>query len=119
MTYSLTRFSVYEKAKKFIAPSEKNPGALKLAICGGIGVYQTIHFLAGSNSDTPFGSSAGTVGGLVGNPADIILVRMQADDAKPPAKRFYYKHCFDGLSRVSILRKSDPICTHSKAGSIQ
>ena len=53
MTYSMTRFSAYEKAKKSIAPGEKNPSALKLAICGSIGVYWIVQFLAGSNSDRP------------------------------------------------------------------
>jgi Mitochondrial carrier protein len=37
MTYSLTRFSVYEEAKRRIAPGERNPNGLKLAICGSIG----------------------------------------------------------------------------------
>lgn len=29
------------------------------------------------------------------------MVRMQGDFAKAPEKRFNYKHCFDGLYRVS------------------
>lgn len=43
---------------------------------------------------------AGGIAGLVGNPAEIVLVRMQADLAKPPEKRLNYKHCFDGLYKV-------------------
>ena len=104
MTYSLTRFSVYEEARKSIASGERNPSGLKLALCGGIGPCRTPKVSCWSQIDATFDSSAGAMGGIVGNPADIILVRMQADDAKPPAKRLHYKHCFDGLSRVSILR---------------
>jgi hypothetical protein len=29
------------------------------------------------------------------------MVRLQGDFAKPPEKRFNYKHCFDALFRVS------------------
>ena len=32
--------------------------------------------------------------------AEIIMVRMQGDMAKPPEKRLNYKHCFDALFRV-------------------
>jgi hypothetical protein len=30
------------------------------------------------------------------------MVRLQGDFAKPPEKRFNYKHCLDALFRVSI-----------------
>lgn len=43
---------------------------------------------------------AGGIAGIVGNPAEIIMVRMQGDFAKPPEKRLNYKNCFDGLFRV-------------------
>ena len=29
------------------------------------------------------------------------MVRMQGDLAKPPEKRLNYKHCFDGLYKVT------------------
>jgi len=29
------------------------------------------------------------------------MVRMQGDFAKPPEKRLNYKHCFDGLYKVT------------------
>jgi hypothetical protein len=32
---------------------------------------------------------------------EIVMVRLQGDFAKPPEKRFNYKHCFDALFRVS------------------
>lgn len=31
---------------------------------------------------------------------EIVMVRLQGDFAKPPEKRFNYKHCFDALFRV-------------------
>jgi hypothetical protein len=33
---------------------------------------------------------------------EIVMVRLQGDFAKPPEKRFNYKHCFDALFRVSL-----------------
>ena len=45
---------------------------------------------------------AGGIAGVVGNPAEIIMVRMQGDYAKPPEKRLNYKNCFDGLFRVRL-----------------
>jgi len=43
---------------------------------------------------------AGGIAGVVGNPGEIIMVRMQGDYAKVPEKRLNYKHCFDGLFRM-------------------
>jgi len=43
---------------------------------------------------------AGGVGAFVSNPADLILVRMQADGTLPVDQRRNYKHVFDGMSRV-------------------
>ncbi|KAF4954466.1 hypothetical protein FGADI_5245 [Fusarium gaditjirri] len=43
---------------------------------------------------------AGGVAGLVGNPAEVVLVRMCADGAKAPAQQFGYAHAFDALARV-------------------
>ena len=46
------------------------------------------------------GALAGAAGGLVGNPADVVLVRMQADATKPAAERYGYKNCVDGLVKI-------------------
>lgn len=43
---------------------------------------------------------AGGLAGLVGNPTEIVLVRMCADGAKPPAERFAYSNGLAGLYRV-------------------
>lgn len=46
-------------------------------------------------------SAAGFLGGIAGNPADVLNVRMQHDAALPPAERRNYKHAFDGLARMA------------------
>ncbi len=35
------------------------------------------------------GSMAGGIAGIIGNPAELMMVRMQADKAKPPDRGFY------------------------------
>ncbi|KAI0367302.1 dicarboxylic acid transporter [Pilatotrama ljubarskyi] len=78
MTYSICRFWAYDESKKLIGANEKSP-AWKLALAG---------------------SMAGGIAGFVGNPGEIIMVRMQGDYAKPPEKRLNYKNCLDGLYRM-------------------
>jgi len=78
MSYSLCRFWAYDESKKIVGAGKDAP-AWKLALAG---------------------SMAGGIAGLVGNPAEIIMVRMQADYAKPLEKRLNYKNCFDGLFRM-------------------
>ncbi|KIO11881.1 hypothetical protein M404DRAFT_994567 [Pisolithus tinctorius Marx 270] len=43
---------------------------------------------------------AGSIAGVVGNPGEVVMVRLQGDFAKPPEKRFNYKHCFDAVYRI-------------------
>lgn len=43
---------------------------------------------------------AGFVGSLVGNPADLILVRMQADKRLPPAQRRNYTSTFNAFTTI-------------------
>ena len=45
-------------------------------------------------------STSGFLGGVAGNPADILNVRMQNDAALPAAERRNYKHAIDGLVRM-------------------
>ncbi|KAG8990164.1 hypothetical protein FRB90_001883 [Tulasnella sp. 427] len=78
MTYSMCRFWAYDESKKFLGAG-KNAPAWKLALAG---------------------SMAGGIAGVVGNPGEILMVRMQGDFAKPPEKRLNYKNCFDGLFRM-------------------
>lgn len=44
--------------------------------------------------------AAGGLAGLVGNPTEVVLVRMCADGAKPVAERFAYPNALVGLYRV-------------------
>ncbi|KAK3385153.1 mitochondrial carrier domain-containing protein [Podospora didyma] len=43
---------------------------------------------------------AGGLAGMVGNPTEVVLVRMCADAAKPPAERFLYPDAATGLYRI-------------------
>lgn len=45
-------------------------------------------------------STSGFLGGIAGNPADILNVRMQNDAALPAAERRNYKNALDGLVRM-------------------
>ncbi|KAI4730438.1 hypothetical protein E4T49_01796 [Aureobasidium sp. EXF-10728] len=47
------------------------------------------------------GLSAGGLAAMVGNPADLALIRMQSDGLKPVAQRANYKSVFDALTRIS------------------
>ena len=44
---------------------------------------------------------SGVVGAFCGSPADVVLVRLQADGRQPPEKRRNYRHALDGLYRVA------------------
>src|SRR5690242_5294756 len=43
----------------------------------------------------------GSGGAIVGSPADVVLVRMQADGKAPPELRNNYKNAFDGLYKIA------------------
>lgn len=78
MSYSLCRFWAYDESKKILGAGPNSP-AWKLALAG---------------------SMAGGISGIVGNPGELIMVRLQGDFAKPPEKRLNYKNCIDGLIRM-------------------
>nr|QFP92343.1 mitochondrial dicarboxylate transporter [Ogataea thermomethanolica (nom. inval.)]QGW56825.1 mitochondrial dicarboxylate transporter [Ogataea thermomethanolica (nom. inval.)] len=80
-TYSTARFGVYEQLKEFISSKSQ-------------GTPSTIELLGAS-------MVAGAVGGLVGNPADVVNIRMQNDNSLPKAERRNYKHAIDGVYRIS------------------
>ncbi|KAG2675233.1 hypothetical protein I3843_13G154100 [Carya illinoinensis] len=46
------------------------------------------------------GLTAGAIGASVGSPADLALIRMQADATLPEAQRRHYKNAFHALSRI-------------------
>jgi len=47
------------------------------------------------------GLGAGGLGSLIGNPADLALIRMQSDGLKPKELRANYRSAFDALYRIS------------------
>ncbi|KAG6371591.1 hypothetical protein JVT61DRAFT_9301 [Boletus reticuloceps] len=44
----------------------------------------------------------GRLGGITGNPADIVLVRMTSDSLRHPEKQYGYHHALTGL--VSLVK---------------
>lgn len=77
LTYSTTRFGIYEVGKQTL-PSDSG--------------FLTKILLAGG---------AGAAGGFIGTPADMVNVRMQNDVKLAPELRRNYKNAFDGLLRVN------------------
>lgn len=79
LTYSLTRFAIYDTAKKqLVKDNQPMPFYQKVLLAG----------------------FAGASGGVVGTPADLVNVRMQNDNKLPMDQRRNYKHALDGLYRV-------------------
>lgn len=82
MSYSLTRFSVYDKLKIRMAKAKggdpNKVGAIQMGLAASV---------------------AGGIGGLVGNPADIVLVRMVGDVNHAPEHRKHYRNWYVGLRR--------------------
>lgn len=46
------------------------------------------------------GLTAGAIGACIGSPADLALIRMQADATLPLAQRRHYKNAFHALFRI-------------------
>jgi len=80
LTYSTTRFAIYEVSKQSVAPNgEAIPFQKRLLMA----------------------AVAGGCGGFVGTPGDMVNVRMQNDIKLPKEQRRNYKHAIDGLIRVA------------------
>ena len=47
------------------------------------------------------GLSAGGLAAMIGNPADLALIRMQSDGLKPAAERAHYRSVVDALARIA------------------
>ncbi|KAL7633962.1 UNVERIFIED_CONTAM: hypothetical protein RMT77_015923 [Armadillidium vulgare] len=80
VTYSTTRFAIYEVVKQRLAGDQSGP----------VPFYQRA-LIAGI---------AGACGGFVGTPGDMVNVRMQNDIKLPADQRRNYKHALDGVYRV-------------------
>ncbi|KAG7090789.1 hypothetical protein E1B28_009873 [Marasmius oreades] len=78
MSYSLVRLGSYEEIKARISKRHKpTTPQLLLTAC-----------------------LAGGLGGIAGNPADILLVRMTSDSVKPPEQRYNYSNAISGLGSL-------------------
>jgi dicarboxylate transporter 10 len=114
----MCRFWAYDESKKLLDATGKDAPAWKLAVAGSMG--EPIHSVEWGVT-LIFWNLAGGIAGFIGNPGgmclcsvclhvinllelEIVMVRLQGDFAKPPEKRFNYKHCFDALFRVSNTR---------------
>ena len=88
MTYSTVRFAVYEELKSRFGtqstPTNPNPSSPMTTL------------IATS-------SFAGLLGGIAGNPGDVLNVRMQSDASKPPELRRNYRNVLAGL--VHMIRE--------------
>lgn len=78
-TYSTARFGVYEGLKEYFSKDGVQPSTLVLLPCS---------------------MAAGAIGGLVGNPLDVVNIRMQNDSSLPAQQRRNYRNAFDGLFRI-------------------
>jgi solute carrier family 25 oxoglutarate transporter 11 len=72
-----------------------------------LGIYKTLFEKAKQPDGTVSGlnkalcaMTAGFLGSLIGNPADLALIRMQADTTLPVEERRNYKNVFDAFSRI-------------------
>jgi len=80
LTYSTTRFAIYEAMKKQVSPDgEAVPFSQRLVMA----------------------AVAGACGGFVGTPGDLVNVRMQNDIKLAQEVRRNYNHAVDGMVRVA------------------
>lgn len=80
-TYSTARFGIYESLKEWYMETynvQKPSTAVLL----------------------PLSMIAGAAGGLVGNPSDVVNIRMQNDSSLPLDQRRNYRNAFDGIYRI-------------------
>ncbi|CAI9562624.1 unnamed protein product [Staurois parvus] len=80
ITYSLTRFAIYETVRDHLSQDSKVP----------LPFYQKVLL----------GAFGGFTGGFVGTPGDMVNVRMQNDVKLPAHLRRNYAHALDGMYRV-------------------
>lgn len=79
-TYSTARFGIYEFLKdSYTTKYHRTPGTELLL---------------------PMSMVAGALGGLIGNPSDVVNIRMQNDSSLPVEQRRNYRNAFDGLYRI-------------------
>ncbi|RCK67853.1 Mitochondrial dicarboxylate transporter [Candida viswanathii] len=95
-TYSTTRFGVYEFLKETY-------------------IEKTNNHKPGSAILLPISMVSGALGGLVGNPSDVVNIRMQNDSTLPVEQRKNYRNAFDGIYKV--IRNEGPASLFSGLGA--
>lgn len=80
-TYSTTRFGVYEFLKETYIEKTNNHKPSTAVLL-------------------PISMVSGALGGLVGNPSDVVNIRMQNDSTLPIEQRKNYKNAFDGIYKI-------------------
>ena len=88
LTYSTARFGIYEEIKRRSTHDGKPPSFISLVAIA---------------------SFSGFVGGIAGNAADVLNVRMQHDASLPASQRRNYRHALDGLVRM-VREEGLPSC---------
>lgn len=78
-TYSTARFGLYNSLSRQMQKGGNKPSVASTIACAGV---------------------AGGLAGMIGNPTEVVLVRMCADGAKPPAERFGYPNPIVALYRI-------------------
>ena len=86
LTYSTVRFGVYEHLKARFTPRSDSQDPIGQSSMAGLIVMS---------------STSGFLGGIAGNPADVLNVRMQSDKAARAESRRNYKNALDGLIRMT------------------
>ncbi|CCE62083.1 hypothetical protein TPHA_0B04130 [Tetrapisispora phaffii CBS 4417] len=84
-TYTTARFGCYDLLKEHVIPQNQ---------------LNNIWYLL------PSSMLSGAIGGLVGNPADVVNIRMQNDTSLPVAKRRNYRNALDGLYRIVLVEQN-------------
>lgn len=80
-TYSTTRFGIYEYLKEAYVETSGNSKPSTAILL-------------------PMSMVAGAIGGLVGNPSDVVNIRMQNDSTLPLDQRRNYRNAFHGIYRI-------------------
>lgn len=85
ITYSTTRFGIYEELKSRISSPSADGAAATPSLLTLVGIA----------------CASGFIGGFAGNPADVMNVRMQHDASLPLAQRRNYRNAIHGLVQMT------------------
>jgi len=79
-TYSTARFALYDiLARQMQQRTGEKLSSGSTVLCAGV---------------------AGGLAGMIGNPTEVVLVRMCSDGVKEPAHRYHYRNAISGMARI-------------------